>query len=71
MGLVKRMMYRRVANLGDFESVHIEVEAEIEKDEKPGVVYADLKAMVDKAIAFEVKENLKVQRNDKGARIDS
>ncbi len=66
---IKRLVYRRAANLGDFESVHFEVETEISTEQKTSEAYMKLREFVEKAIDFEIEQNKTVKRNDRGARV--
>ena len=66
---ITTLSYRRAANLGEYESVHIEIAAEFGEGDKKAEVFSELKKFVDKALAYEVEEHKKIKRNDKGARI--
>lgn len=66
---ITTITYRRVANLGSYESCHVEVTGELGDGDKKGDCILKLKKFVDEMIDFEVKEHSKIKRSDYGARL--
>lgn len=66
---ITKVTYRRGANLGNFETVHFEIESELGEGDTFASVYNDLRNKTKKAIDFEAKENAEIKRDERGARL--
>lgn len=64
-----KVSYERVINLGNFESARFMLECALDDKENPTPAVQKMKICIDALIKQEIEDNLKVKRNDKGARI--